>query len=180
MLGRRSFGRMSTQAIELLPALAREWSRGLHPRLRRRTALGLLHRLSGIVSIGLQRAVAHIVARDTGADLPRTQLEPLVCLADLATSKTAVEELVLKSQIVFKERNTNDHWADCRIQKTKLAIKLPIVLNCLLNCLLPPLSDNSSLLGPSGSGVDGSYWPRCGQRGASSSEHSGLPQNTLH
>jgi len=83
-LGAEVFGRMSTQAIELLPALARERSIGLHPRLRRGTALGLLHRCSGIVSIGLQRAVAHIVARDTGADLPRTQLEQPVCLAYLA------------------------------------------------------------------------------------------------
>ena len=65
--------------------LARERSKGLHPRLRRSTAMSLLHRWSGIVSVGLQRAVAHIVARDTGADLARTQLEPLAFLADLAT-----------------------------------------------------------------------------------------------
>ena len=84
-LGAEVFGRLSSQAVDLLPALARERSRGLHPRLRRSTAHGLLHRWSGIVAVGLQRAVAHIVARDTGADLARTQLEPVVELADLAT-----------------------------------------------------------------------------------------------
>jgi hypothetical protein len=84
-LGAEVYGRLSAQAETLLPELARERSRGLHPRIRRGTALGLLHRWSGIVAVGLQRAVAHIVARDTGADLPRTQLEPLVCLADLVT-----------------------------------------------------------------------------------------------
>ena len=84
-LGAEVFGRMSSQAVELLPALARERSRGLHPRIRRSTAHALLHRWSRIVAVGLQRAVAHIVARDTGADLARTQLEPVVELADLAT-----------------------------------------------------------------------------------------------
>ena len=83
-LGAEVYGRLSEQSVELLPALARERSRGLHPRLRRSTALGLLHRWSGILSVGLQRAVAHIVAHDTGADLVRTQLEPFTELADLA------------------------------------------------------------------------------------------------
>ena len=40
-------------------------------------------RWSGIVGVGLQRAVAHIVSRDIGADLPRTQLEPGLHVADL-------------------------------------------------------------------------------------------------
>ena len=84
-LGAEVYGRLSTQAVTLLPELARERCRGLNPRIRRGTAQGLLHRWSGIVAVGLQRAVSHIVARDTGADLPRTQLEPLVELADLAT-----------------------------------------------------------------------------------------------
>ena len=84
-LGAEVFGRLSTQAVSLLPKLATENARGLHPRIRRGIALGLLHRWCGVVGVGLQRAVAHIVARDTGADLPRTQLEPLVHLADLAT-----------------------------------------------------------------------------------------------
>ena len=85
-LGAEVYGRLSSQSVELLPALARERSRGLHPRLRRSTALGLLHRWSGILSVGLQRAVAHIVAHDSGADLVRTQLEPFTELADLAVN----------------------------------------------------------------------------------------------
>ena len=84
-LGAEVYGRMSTQAVSLLPELARERCRGLHPWIRHGTGHGLLHRWSGIVAVGLQRAVAHIVARDTGADLPRTHLEPLVEVADLAT-----------------------------------------------------------------------------------------------
>ena len=72
--------------VELLPKLARESARGLHPRLRRSTALGLLHRWSGILSIGLQRGVAHIVAHDNGADLVRAGWEPPVCWVDLATA----------------------------------------------------------------------------------------------
>ncbi len=74
---------MCKQAVDLLPELARERCGGLHPRLRRSTALGLLHRWSGILSVGLQRVVAHVVANEYGADLVRTQLEPGVELADL-------------------------------------------------------------------------------------------------
>ena len=83
-LGAEVFGRWSSQAIQLLPDLARERARGLHPRLRRGTALGLLHRWSGLLAVGLQRGVAHVVANDFGADLVRAQLEPAVFLADLA------------------------------------------------------------------------------------------------
>ena len=43
-LGAEGFGRFSEQAVKLLPELARGRSRGLHPRLRRSTALGLLRR----------------------------------------------------------------------------------------------------------------------------------------
>ena len=38
---------------------------------------------TGILSVGLQRGVAHVVANEYGADLVRTQLEPGVELADL-------------------------------------------------------------------------------------------------
>ena len=85
-LGAEVFGRWSSQSVALLPELARERCRGLHPRLRRSTALGLLHRWSGILAVGLQRGVSHIVANDFGADLVHTQLEPCVDLADLATA----------------------------------------------------------------------------------------------
>ena len=84
-LGAEVFGRWSAQACTLLPELARERSRGMHPRLRRGTALGLQHRWSGILAVALQRGVAHIVANESGADLGRTQLEPGVALADLAS-----------------------------------------------------------------------------------------------
>ena len=84
-LGAEVFGRWSSQAVTLLVELARERSRGIHPRLRRGTALGLQHRWAGILGIGLQRGVAHIVANDFGAFLVRTQLEPALCLADLAS-----------------------------------------------------------------------------------------------
>ena len=85
-LGVEVFGRMSSQAVVLLPELARERGRGLNPRPRRSTALALLQRWSGILSIGLQRGVSHIVANDFGADLVRTQLEPCIALADLAVA----------------------------------------------------------------------------------------------
>ena len=85
-LGAEVFGRWSAQAVKLIPELARECSRGLHPRLHRSTALGLQHRWSGILAIGSQRGVSHIVASDFGADLVRTQLEPCLDLADLATA----------------------------------------------------------------------------------------------
>ena len=82
-LGAEVYGRLGTQAVDLLPLLARERARGLHPRLRRSTAVGLLHRWSGILTIGLQRGVAHIVANDFGADLVRTEFEPCIDLAEL-------------------------------------------------------------------------------------------------
>ena len=77
------FGRWGEQSIELVPLLARERSRGLHPRVRRGTALLLQRRWWGILGIGLQRGVAHVLRHEMGADLVRTQLEPAVALADL-------------------------------------------------------------------------------------------------
>jgi len=68
-LGVEVYVRMSTQMVTLLPELARERSRGLHPRLRRSTALKLLHRWAGIFAVGLQCGVSHIVANDCGSDL---------------------------------------------------------------------------------------------------------------
>ena len=71
-------------AVQLAPELARERSRGLHPRVRRGTALSLQHRWWGILSIALQRSVAGMVANaDTGADLATGQLEPSPALCDL-------------------------------------------------------------------------------------------------
>ena len=55
----------------------------MHPRLRRGTVLSYLTRWSGLVAVGLQKAVATAVLRDRGADLPTTLLEPMPPVADL-------------------------------------------------------------------------------------------------
>ena len=62
--------------MKLVPALARERSRGLHPRLRRGFALSLQNRWWGILGVALQRAVAHIVLNPDGGDLMPAQWEP--------------------------------------------------------------------------------------------------------
>ena len=78
------YGRWGQQCIDLVPALARERSRGLHPRIRRGAALGLQHRWWGLLGVGLQSAVAHVVYNaNAGADLITQQLEPPPGLADL-------------------------------------------------------------------------------------------------
>ena len=66
-----------------IPELARERARGLHPRIRRSTALALQHRWAGVLAVGLQKAVSHIVVGSPGADLVRMQLEPSAFLAEL-------------------------------------------------------------------------------------------------
>ena len=81
-LGCEVFGRWGAQCVQLVPALARERCRGLHPRIRRGFALGLQHRWWGLLGIALQRAVANCVLNGS-SDLPRTQLEPMCALADL-------------------------------------------------------------------------------------------------
>ena len=82
-LGHEVFGRWGPQAVKLLPLLARERARGMHPRLRRGTALSYQTRWSGLVAVGLQKAVAAAVLRNSGADLPTTLLEPEPPVADL-------------------------------------------------------------------------------------------------
>jgi hypothetical protein len=83
-LGCEVFGRWGPQCIKLVPELAREKSRGLHPRIRRGVALSLQHRWWGILGVGLQKAVAHIILHsDAGADLFTSLLEPVVAIADL-------------------------------------------------------------------------------------------------
>ena len=73
-----------------MPALARERSRGHHPRIRRGIALSLQQRWWGILGMALHRAVAHCVLNyHSGADLVTTLLEPTVAIADLE----AVSEL---------------------------------------------------------------------------------------
>ena len=83
-LGAEVFGRWSEQCIKLVPALARERSRGLNPRIRRGVALSLQHRWWCILGIALQKAVAHIVLNSSaGADLVTTLLEPAPGIAEL-------------------------------------------------------------------------------------------------
>ena len=78
------FGRWGEQCVKLVPSLARERTRGVHVRLRRGTALLLQRRWWGILGVGLQRGVAHVIHHSGGTDLVRTQLEPATQLADLA------------------------------------------------------------------------------------------------
>ena len=85
-LGAETYGRWGKQAIKLVPELAREATRGLHIRVRRGTALLLQRRWFGILGIGLQRGVAHIIAHNEGADLVRTQLEPAAFFAELVST----------------------------------------------------------------------------------------------
>ena len=82
-LGFEVFGRWGHQCVELLPLLAREKARGLHPRLRKGAALGYQQRWAGVVSIGVMKAVAAAAMRGDGADLATTLLEPEPPLADL-------------------------------------------------------------------------------------------------
>ena len=82
-LGFEVFGRWGRQSAALLPLLARERARCLHPRLRLGSALGYQTRWSGIVAVALQKAVAAAVCRSEGADLATTLLEPCPPLADL-------------------------------------------------------------------------------------------------
>ena len=82
-LGGEDYRRLSSHSIDLLPRLARERTRGLHPRLRRGTSLLLLRRWLGILGVGLQRGTSHMKLMDSRADLVRALLEPATHLADL-------------------------------------------------------------------------------------------------
>ena len=82
-LGFEVFGRWGSQSIELMPLLAREKSRGTHPRLRRGTALAYQQRWTGIISVGLMKAVAAAAVRGEGADLTTCPLEPEPAVSDL-------------------------------------------------------------------------------------------------
>ena len=83
-LGCEVYGRWGNQCVKLVPELARERTRGLHPRVRRGTALALQHRWWGVLGIALQKSVADMVANaDAGADLVSVGLEPSPDLCDL-------------------------------------------------------------------------------------------------
>jgi len=83
-LGCEVFGRWGPQCVDLVPKLARERTRGLHPRVRRGTALSLQHRWWAILGLAVQRSVAHIVLSSAaGSDLLATGLEPPPALGEL-------------------------------------------------------------------------------------------------
>ena len=83
-LGCEVYGRWGPQCIKLVPELARERARGLHPRIRRGTALALQHRWWGILGVALQKSVANMVLyAENGSDLHSGQLEPTPAIADL-------------------------------------------------------------------------------------------------
>ena len=81
-LGAETYGRWGAQAVWLVPALATERTRHLHPRIRTGIALASLHRWWGILGIALQNVVAHAI-QHAHADLGQTLLEPPPRLADL-------------------------------------------------------------------------------------------------
>ena len=83
-LGSEVFGRWSSQCVNMVPALARERSRGLHPRVRRGVALSLQHRWWGLLGLALQRSVSQLVLyTGHGVDLFQTLLEPTPPLSDV-------------------------------------------------------------------------------------------------
>jgi hypothetical protein len=84
-LGSGVYRRWGNRSVKLVPALAREFARGLHPRVRRGTAMALQHRWWGLLGIALQKSVAHMVLNaDAGDDLFDCNLEPMPALSDLA------------------------------------------------------------------------------------------------
>ena len=82
-LGFEVYGRWSRQAIELIPLLAREKARCMHPRLRRGVALAFQTRWTGLIAVAVQKAVAQGRLRGEGADLATTLLEEAPPVADL-------------------------------------------------------------------------------------------------
>ena len=83
-LGCEVFRHWGPQCVKLVPALARERSRGLHPRIRRGVALSLQHRWWGILGVALQRSAANAVLNSSaGSDLYTSLLEPEVWIPDL-------------------------------------------------------------------------------------------------
>ena len=82
-LGFEVFGRWGAQCVDILPKLAVEKSRGMHPRLRRGTALAYQLRWAGLISIGVMKVVSAAALRDAGSDLASAPLEDAPGVADL-------------------------------------------------------------------------------------------------
>ena len=82
-LGFEVFGRWGSQCVDILPQLAREEPRGIHPCLCQGVASSYQHRWAGLVSTGLMKAVAAAAMRGEGCDVPTPLLEPEPAVADL-------------------------------------------------------------------------------------------------
>ena len=78
-VGCERYGRWDESCIKVIPDLAREHARGLHPRVRRGTALGYQRSL---VSVALQKSMTAAVLRDHDENLPSVGLEPAPDLPD--------------------------------------------------------------------------------------------------
>ncbi len=75
---------MGQPCIDFMFALVRERTRLLHPRVRRGMARSLQHRWWDILLVTLEKAVARVILRETGADLHESFLEPVLGIAYLA------------------------------------------------------------------------------------------------
>ena len=85
-LGSEVFGRWSLQFVDMVPALARERSRGQHPCVGGGVALSLQQRWWAVLGLAVQRAVAHtVLSTAAGVDLMAIILEPAAALADLSS-----------------------------------------------------------------------------------------------
>ena len=78
------YGRWRTNPLWIVLSLARERARGLPRRIRRGVRLRLESRWWGILSIGVQRLVAHACLRRHGVDLGNAIGEHPVPIASLA------------------------------------------------------------------------------------------------
>ena len=77
------FGRWSECCVKLVTDLAREHTRGLHPRVKQGASLCYQRRWWSVLSVSLQKAVAAAVLRNVGEDLASVELAIAPPLADL-------------------------------------------------------------------------------------------------
>ena len=82
-LGVEPYGRWSTDALDIVPAMAYARAEGLNSRIRTGTAQALQHRWWGILGVAAQRALARCVLLVAGAALPDTALESPPPVAEL-------------------------------------------------------------------------------------------------
>jgi hypothetical protein len=78
-----TYGRWGADPRWLIPALARERARGLPVQVRRGLQIRMQSRWWGLLSVAVQRCVAHACMRNTGADLGADIGEPVPFLGNL-------------------------------------------------------------------------------------------------